>query len=201
MCAVVYKRARLLYNKIIMQLILASNSPRRRELLSKLNYPFDVVPATGEEISTAVDPRDIVQELASRKATEVFASHGDCVVVGCDTVVDFDGRILGKPKDRDDAIAMLCALSGNVHFVHTGVCVLSPVGVWLFCDSTEVHFRKLSSDEITRYVDSGQAFGKAGAYGIQDDCHFVSSYKGDYDNVVGLPLYRLKQILQTIYNR
>ncbi len=182
-----------------MQLILASNSPRRRELLSQLNYPFSVLPAVGEELSTATEPTQIVKELASRKAAEVFATHGDCVVVGCDTVVDLDGQILGKPQDAADATRMLGLLSGKTHFVHTGVCVMSPVGIWLFCDSTQVQFRTLSPQEIASYVDSGQAFGKAGAYGIQDDSHFVASYKGDYNNVVGLPLYRLEAILQTIY--
>lgn len=181
-----------------MQLILASGSPRRRELLSKLNYPFQVVPATGEELSYATDPRDMVKELASRKAAEVFADHPDCIVVGCDTVVDLDGNVLGKPRDRADAIAMLTALGGRTHYVHTGVSVLSPKGVWLFCDSTEVRFRQLSDEEIARYVDSGNAYGKAGAYGIQDS-GFAESYVGDYDNVVGLPVYRLKQILDTIY--
>ncbi len=184
-----------------MQLILASSSPRRRELLSQLQYPFEVIPAVGEEVSTAIEPTDIVKELASRKATEVFMAHREDVVVGCDTVVDFDGQILGKPKDRDDAFRMLRLLSGKTHLVHTGVCVISSVGVWLFCDSTEVHFRSLSEREIADYVDSGEAYGKAGAYGIQDDSRFVESYTGDYDNVVGLPLYRLKKILDTIYKR
>lgn len=184
-----------------MKLILASNSPRRRELLSQLDYPFEIIPSTCEEISTAVKPTDIVQELASRKATEVFAKYPDAVVIGCDTVVDFNGEIMGKPKDHDDASRMIHALSGNTHFVHTGVCVLSPVGVWLFCDSTKVHFRKLTESEIQNYIDSGEADGKAGAYGIQDDSHFAASYDGDFDNVVGLPTYRVREILDTIYKR
>ena len=183
-----------------MQLILASSSPRRRELMLKLGYPFDVIPAVGEEVSKAVQPTEVVKELASRKAEEVYAAHPEAAVIGCDTVVDLCGRILGKPRDRDDALAMLRALSGNVHYVHTGVCVLSPVGNWLFCDSTEVRFRRLSEEEIARYVDSGEAFGKAGAYGIQDS-NFTESYSGDYDNVVGMPVYRLKTILETIYKR
>lgn len=189
-----------MYN-LAMQLILASSSPRRRELLSQLNYPFVIIPAHGEERSSATDPTDVVKELAERKATEVFSVNSDCVVVGCDTVVDLNGQILGKPRDRDDALQMLRRLSGNTHFVHTGVCVLSPVGKWLFCDSTEVRFRVLSDDEIVRYVDEGRSFGKAGAYGIQDDVRFVDRYKGDFDNVVGLPTYRVKKILETIYKR
>ena len=182
-----------------MQLILASNSPRRRELLSKLPYPFDVIPAVGEEVSSARLPQDVVRELALHKATEVFAAHPQDVVVGCDTVVDVDGQILGKPRDRADAIRMLELLSGRYHKVHTGVCVLAPHDSWLFCESTDVHFRNLSREEIVGYVDSGEAFGKAGAYGIQDQAHLVEDYVGDYDNVVGLPTYRVKQILDKIY--
>ena len=182
-----------------MKLILASNSPRRRELLSKLDYPFEIIPSGVEEISTATEPRDLVQELAKLKATDVFAKHPDCVVLGCDTVVDFNGEIMGKPHDHADALRMLRALSGKTHYVHTGVCILSPVGKWLFCDSTEVNFRNLSEKEISDYVANGEADGKAGAYGIQDDSHFAASFVGDFDNVVGLPVYRVKEILDKIY--
>lgn len=184
-----------------MKLILASASPRRRELLSQLPYPFEIIPASGEEICSAKDPREMVRQLAAHKAQEIFSAHPDCTVLGSDTVVDFRGEVMGKPHDRDDAIRMLSALSDNMHYVHTGVCVLSPVGKWLFCDSTEVYFRKLTQEEIVRYVDDGEAFGKAGAYGIQDDSKFVARYVGDYDNVVGLPLYRVKRILENIYKR
>ena len=184
-----------------MKLILASNSPRRRELLSKLGYPFEIIPSNCEEITTSVKPTDIVQDLAKLKAREVFNSHSDCVVIGCDTVVDFNGEIMGKPKDHADAYRMIKALSGNTHYVHTGVCVLSPVGEWLFCDSTKVVFRNLSDKDIADYVDAGYADGKAGAYGIQDDSCFAAGYEGDFDNVVGLPTYRVKEILDKIYKR
>ena len=170
-------------------------------MLSKLNYPFEIVPSNCEEITTSVNPTDIVQDLAKMKASEVFASHSDCVVIGCDTVVDFNGVIFGKPTSHADAKRMLNALSGNTHYVHTGVCVLSPVGSWLFCDSTQVVFRELSQEEIDNYVESGQADGKAGAYGIQDESCFAARYQGDFDNVVGLPTYRVKEILDKIYKR
>ena len=182
-----------------MKLILASNSPRRRELLSKLNYPFEIIPSNCEEVTTATAPTDIVQDLATLKAGEVFKTYPDCVVLGCDTVVDFGGEIMGKPKNHADAYRMLRALSGNTHYVHTGVCVLSPAGKRLFCESTKVTFRNLSEQEIQAYVESGLADGKAGAYGIQDDSNFVAEYDGDYDNVVGLPTYRVNQILEKIY--
>ena len=182
-----------------MKLILASNSPRRKELLSTLPYPFEIIPSGVEENSAATNPVELVQELAKLKATDVYAKYPDCVVLGCDTVVDFNGEVMGKPRDHQDAFRMLHALSGKTHFVHTGVCILSPVGNWLFCDSTEVHFRNLSEQEIADYVARGEADGKAGAYGIQDDSHFAASYTGDFDNVVGLPVYRVKEILDKIY--
>ena len=182
-----------------MKLILASNSPRRKELLSKLPYPFEIIPSNVEENSAATKPTELVQELASMKAADVFAVHPDCIVLGCDTVVDFNGEVMGKPRDHQDALRMLHALSGNRHFVHTGVCILSPVGKWLFCDSTEVIFRDLSEKEIADYVRDGYADGKAGAYGIQDDSHFAAGFCGDFDNVVGLPVYRVKEILDKIY--
>ena len=184
-----------------MKLILASNSPRRKELLSKLPYPFKIVPSGVEEKSSATEPTVLVQELATLKAKDVYATHPETIVLGCDTVVDFNGEVMGKPKDHQDARRMLHALSGNTHCVHTGVCILSPVGNWLFCDTTEVTFRNLSDKEIDDYIANGEADGKAGAYGIQDDSHFAESFKGDFDNVVGLPVYRVKEILEKIYNR
>lgn len=183
-----------------MKLILASSSPRRRELMAKVGYPFEIVPSDCPEISSATKPTDLVQELAELKAQAVFSAHNDSVVLGSDTVVDFNGQVMGKPKDDADAIAMLKQLSGKTHQVHTGVCILSPAGSWLFCNTTDVKFRNLTDDEIIRYVNSGGASGKAGAYGIQDS-GFVENYVGDYDNVVGLPVYRVKEILDKIYKR
>ena len=181
-----------------MKLILASNSPRRRELLSKLPYPFEVIPSGVEENSTATEPTLLVVELAALKAHDVFAKHPDCVVLGCDTVVDFNGEIMGKPRSHEHAVQMLHALSGKTHFVHTGVCILSPTEKWQFCDTTTVTFRNLSDEEIENYVAEGLADGKAGAYGIQDDSRFAASFDGDFDNVVGLPVYRVKEILDKI---
>lgn len=194
-----YKSIKLIYN-VTMELILASNSPRRRELLSKLNYAFSVIPSVGEETSTAKLPVDIAKELANRKALEVFKTHPDAVVIGCDTVVELDGQLLGKPKDVADAKQMLTALSGKTHLVHTGVCIVHKLGVWLFADTTEVVFDNLSDKQIDDYIATGSPMDKAGAYGIQDS-GFVSHIVGSYDNVVGFPTERVAVILQTIFNK
>jgi len=192
-----YKSIKLIYN-IKMKLILASNSPRRKELLSKLNYQFEIIPSVGEEVSTAKLPVDIAKELANRKALEVFKAHPDAVVIGCDTVVEIDGQLLGKPASECQAKQMLTALSGKTHQVHTGVCIVHKMGVWLFADTTEVVFKSLSDKQILDYIATGSPMDKAGAYGIQDS-GFVSHIVGSYDNVVGFPTERVGQILATIF--
>ena len=180
-----------------MRLVLASSSPRRRELLSKITTDFEIIPSAVEENPTATIPTDVVQELASLKAHSVHASNPDALVIGCDTVVDLCGQILGKPHTLVHAKQMLHALSGRTHFVHTGVCIIYQGQVFTFCDSTAVTFRQLADTEIDSYVDSGLAMDKAGAYGIQE-CGFVESYDGSYDNVVGFPTDRVCTILDTL---
>lgn len=191
------QRCRLLQKKHTMQLILASNSPRRRELLSKLNSNFDIIPSVGEEVSTARLPVDVAKELANRKALEIFKVHPDAVVIGCDTVVELDGQLLGKPKDEADAKRMLTALSGKTHQVHTGVCIVHKMGVWLFADTTQVTFSTLTQKQIDDYVATGSPLDKAGAYGIQDS-GFVCDIAGSYDNVVGFPTERIAEVLQNL---
>lgn len=191
------QRCRLLQKKHTMQLILASNSPRRRELLSKLNSNFDIIPSVGEEVSTARLPVDVAKELANRKALEIFKAHPDAVVIGCDTVVELDGQLLGKPKDEADAKRMLTALSGKTHQVHTGVCIVHKMGVWLFADTTQVTFSTLTQKQIDDYVATGSPLDKAGAYGIQDS-GFVCDIAGSYDNVVGFPTERIAEVLQNL---
>lgn len=177
-----------------MRLILASNSPRRRELLSKLNYTFDVIPAECEEFTNAADPAVMVKELAVHKALDVYKQHPDCCVIGCDTVVDLNGKVLGKPKSYDEAVAMLRQLSGRTHKVHTGVCVMSKRSIHVFADTSLVRFDKLSDERIRNYVDTGSPMDKAGAYGIQDS-GFVKNIAGSYNNVMGLPTEMLDKIL------
>lgn len=180
-----------------MKIILASNSPRRRELLSKLNYDFDVIPSDCDEVTTACDPVDMVKELAIHKALDVYKQHPDSLVIGCDTVVELDGQVLGKPKNYDEAVLMLSALSGRTHKVHTGVCVMSKRFIHVFADTSLVTFYELTNESIVKYVDTGSPYDKAGAYGIQDS-GFVKEIVGSYDNVMGLPTEALSNLFKRI---
>lgn len=182
-----------------MRLILASRSPRRKELLKKLIPEFEVIPARGEEIADgALPPEEFVKALALHKAKEVAAlpeAEGKAVL-GADTVVVLDGKILGKPADEADAVRMLKALSGRVHEVFTGVCLIFPAPggrVRTECARTAVEFETLSEEAIGAYVATGSPMDKAGAYGIQDG-GLVKRIDGSYANVVGLPVELLKPI-------
>lgn len=183
------------------EIILASASPRRRELLSLSPLPFTIEPAKGTEppVDPTLSPEENVLRLAALKAEEVAARHPEALVIGCDTVVAVDGDILGKPIDEEDAARMLRALSGREHAVYTGVCLLSPEGGERFCERTAVRFRSLSAQEIAWYVSTGEPLDKAGAYGIQERAAmFIEGIDGDYANVVGLPLCRLMQALSSM---
>ena len=181
------------------RLILASGSPRRRELLGKFGLPFEVIPAVGEEESAgSLSPGEYVKRLAAEKAREVYERVGDerAVLIAADTIVELGGEILGKPKDRLDACRMLSMLSGNEHRVWSGVCVRQGQKVLTDNECTAVHFRPLSGDEIAAYADTGEPLDKAGAYGYQGIAGlFVDRISGDYFNVVGLPICRLGQML------
>lgn len=183
-----------------MKLILASNSPRRKELLEKLNYEFITAPSQCEEISTAETAKDKCLEIACRKAMDVFERNTEDVVIGCDTVVEIDGKLLGKPKTVAEAKEMLGELSGKTHSVHTGACVASPSGIWTFAETSLVTFKMLSGEVIDAYVKSGSPFDKAGGYGIQDS-GFVENIEGNYDNVMGFPSNRIDRILKLIFKR
>lgn len=178
-----------------MKVILASQSPRRKELLAKIVSNFLVVPSSCAEISTQSDPKLYVCELATQKATDVWQRNTDALVIGSDTVVELNGVILGKPKNEANATEMLRNLSGKTHNVHTGVCILCGKNKHVFVQTTSVTFRKLSEEEISQYVQSGAPLDKAGAYGIQD-CGFVESFVGSYDNVVGFPTEQVAKIIE-----
>lgn len=181
-----------------MNFILASASPRRKELLSQILPEFEIVPAQGEEkANISLSPEQTACALAEHKCDEVFQKHPNATVIGCDTIVVFGREILGKPKDREDAFNTLKRLSGKTHFVITGVCVQNKYKKLIEFDKTEVKFNSLSDDFIKNYVDSGSPLDKAGSYGIQDG-GIVEECRGEYSNVVGLPVPLTKKLLEKV---
>ncbi|MDO4275330.1 MAG: Maf family protein [Eubacteriales bacterium] len=180
------------------KIVLASASPRRRELLERAGVLFSVIPSTGEEYITSQVPCEAVEELSRTKALFVadVADGNTELVIGADTIVAFDGRILGKPCDDEDAVRTLMSLQGNTHQVYTGVTVLQrQKESWIphtFSECTDVTFYPVSEEEIRCYVKTGEPMDKAGSYGIQGLFGvYVKGICGDYNNVVGLPLARL----------
>ncbi|MCQ2539811.1 MAG: Maf family protein [Acetatifactor sp.] len=186
-----------------MKIILASASPRRKELLAQIGIPFQVVVSHVEEVITQTEPGKVVEELSLQKASAVAelmkGSDEELLVIGADTVVACDGQILGKPSDEEEAVAMLRSLSGRSHEVFTGVTLLhlipgGKVESKVFHERTAVTFCEMSEEEISGYVASGDPMDKAGAYGIQGFCaRYIRGIEGDYNNVVGLPVGRLYQ--------
>ncbi len=210
-----------------MKIILASASPRRRELLKQIGLEYEVLVSDAEEKVTSQKPEKVVEELAKQKAEHVYHKYfsrevmsdagkaeaqGDeeLLIISADTVVACDGRILGKPKDAEEAKDMLSTLQGRTHQVYTGVTFLyryngeagtgeSGTGsavtkLHTFHEVTKVHFYPMSEEEIAAYVATGDPLDKAGAYGIQGLCaRYISGIEGDYNNVVGLPVGRLYQ--------
>lgn len=181
-----------------MELILASASPRRRELMEYFDMPFTVIPATGPETPPAgADAGQTVQALSLAKAREVADTHPDAAVIGADTVVETDGAILGKPRDEADAKRMLRLLSGREHRVHTGVTVIKDGRTLSRRAVTRVFFRRMTDAQIDAYVATGEPMDKAGAYGYQGRAGlYVERIEGDFFNVVGLPLCLLGQMLR-----
>ena len=177
--------------------ILASQSPRRKELLGLLLEDFQVeVSQADESVDWSMGARKAVEELALRKARAVACRHPGDTVIGSDTVVVLDGQVLGKPADEADAARMLRALSGRRHQVCTGVGVISPAGERSLVSVTQVEFYPLTDEEIRWYVSTGEPMDKAGAYGIQGKgCRFIRGIEGDYFTVVGLPVAALARIL------
>ena len=179
-----------------MRLILASNSPRRKELLKKEGLSFEVIPSDFEETETGLSPKETVLKFSIGKARDVFEKYADCAVLGADTVVSLAGKILGKPKDEADAVKMLSALSGRTHSVFTGVCLLFGKEMLSGVVETEVTFNELSQELIEEYVKVKRPLDKAGAYGIQDGYPLVKEINGSYTNVVGLPMEKVREYLR-----
>lgn len=209
------------------RLVLASASPRRRELLSQIGLEFTVMPSTKEENAKTTEAGALVQELSRQKAVDIWKQlSGDqgqnpdadqeqiseetqepnlngkrqpeLLVIGADTVVCCEGKILGKPHSREAAAEMLTALQGRSHEVYTGVTLYSQSETVTFFECTQVEFYPMTEVEISEYIDSKEPMDKAGAYGIQGlGARFVKDIRGDYNNVVGLPVGRLYQELKS----
>ncbi len=181
-----------------MDIILASASPNRKELLERIGLPFSVVVShVVENVSSSLPTGEYVMELARQKAESVAADYPDACVIGADTVVDLDGTILGKPHTPENAKAYLSAMQGREHLVYTGVAVTVHGKTIVDVEKTSVTFAPMSGEEIEWYVATGDPLEKAGAYGIQGSAGlFVSAIRGDYFNVVGLPIHLLYRMLQ-----
>lgn len=189
-----------------MKYILASASPRRKELLGKTGISFEIMPSSKEEVITEELPADVVTELAYQKAEDIFELYRethdeDFTVIGADTVVSYKEEILGKPVDEQEALDMLSMLADRTHQVYTGVSLL----IWkndkkiirTFYEKTEVTFYPITREDLLSYIATGDPMDKAGAYGIQGDFAIhVKSITGDYNNVVGLPIGHLYQELK-----
>ncbi len=209
------------------RLVLASASPRRRELLSQIGLEFTVMPSTKEENAKTTEAGALVQELSRQKAVDIWEQlsggqgqnpdadqeqiseetqepnlngkrQPELLVIGADTVVCCEGKILGKPHDREAAVEMLTALQGRSHEVYTGVTLYHQRETVTFFECTQVEFYPMTEVEISEYIDSKEPMDKAGAYGIQGlGARFVKGIRGDYNNVVGLPVGRLYQELKS----
>lgn len=192
-----------------MRVVLASKSPRRREILTALGVKFEIVSADADESSPLTEPAELVRELALRKGRatrEVLRARGewnkDTVIIAADTVVAAGDKILGKPHGDAEAAEMLRMLSGHAHAVVSGVALLSGERETAASESTAVTFARMTDGEIARYVQSGEPRDKAGAYAVQGLASlWISGLQGDYFNVVGLPVYRLNALCKELLGR
>lgn len=191
------------------KVILASASPRRRELLAQIGMDFKVIISKADENISEPAPEQLVMKLSNIKAMAVYEEHGiedeATIILGADTVVAFDGKVLGKPKDTQQAKEMLSMLSDNTHQVFTGVTILYKKQGGLksetFYDKTTVYTYPISDKEIDEYIMTGEPMDKAGSYGIQGiGAKFIKKIDGDYNNVVGLPVSKIYQKIKEIEN-
>ena len=183
-------------------LILASQSPRRKELLEKCGYPFSIIVADKDEtIDFSLSLEDAIQTLAYKKAEKIFNDHKEDVVIGSDTIVTINSQILGKPKDKNHAFNMLKSLSGKTHQVITGLAVITKDKVYKTVSVNDVTFYDLSDEEIYKYIETNEPMDKAGSYAIQGIAsRYIKSINGDYYAIMGLPVSKLYHILKDIYN-
>ncbi len=183
-----------------MSVILASTSPRRRELLALLGIAFEVVPPAAEEIpSPGLCPRDQAKQFALDKALSIARRHPDDLVLGSDTVIEIDGTLVGKPQDLDDAGTMLGLLRGRSHQVHTGIALIHEAAYVTLVQVETAHVRMtpFTDQELKRYLETKESLGKAGAYSIQGEAaRFIEAIEGDYPTIVGLPLRQTADLLE-----
>lgn len=180
------------------KIILASASPRRQELLRMIGVEFDVIPSNSDEYVEQTEPCEKVAAIAEKKAAAVAADNPGKAVLGADTVVVIDGEILGKPKNAENARKMLRKLSGKCHSVYTGVCLIKPDGAHILKSvHTEVYFKNLTDEETEAYIQTGEPFDKAGGYAVQGiGAVFIDKIRGDFFNVVGLPISTVYDMLR-----
>ncbi len=186
-----------------MKIILASKSPRRREILEVMGVEFEIDIADADEsVEETLTPVEAVCEISKRKADAVSQRHRgeDCIIISADTVVVIDGKIIGKPRDEDDAFNIIKSLSGKTHEVYTGFTVCGKGKTKTDFEVTQVHFKDLCDDDIRRYVATGESKDKAGAYGIQQKGNlFVEYIHGDYYNVVGFPISKICVTIRDLF--
>ena len=187
----------------VRRIVLASASPRRQELLSNIGLKFEVIKSNFEETISddGISPETLAQQLAYGKAKDVADNQNEGIILGADTIVVFEDKIYGKPKDEQDAIKMLQSLSGKTHKVITGVALIDKENEKTIIghEVTKVTFNDLTDQEIQAYVKSGDCFGKAGGYGIQNrGAILINRIEGCYFNVVGLPINKVYQMLKEL---
>jgi len=181
-----------------MRIILASASPRRKDILTEMGLKFDIIPADIDESKINADlPSDMVEKLSIAKANAIYEKNKDAVIIAADTIVFLDNKYYGKPHNEENAIKMIGELNDKWHTVYSGVTVIKDGQFHTFGCESKVKFKKLSLSEIEDYVKTCKPFDKAGAYGIQDN-QIVDTYNGSYSNIVGLPKEELEQELKKL---
>lgn len=178
-------------------IVLASKSPRRKELLERENVDFIVDAVDTDEVfDNTISLENAIMGVATQKAMPLLEKHPNDTIIGADTIVVIDNVVLGKPKDYDDAIRMLSMLSGKTHYVMTGVCIIKNGYVKTFYEKTYVTFKDLTLDEMNSYIFTDNVYDKAGSYAIQEGAgKFVTNVDGDYDNIMGLPVKEVVKYL------